>query len=81
MKQDKIRINLPLPRGVQVYRKDRTILIYKELDADKEAEKFVRRLQRICKDNNWRNRLITHSTKAQVLGLRRIYNLSDPHLN
>ena len=78
MKQDKIRINLPLPRGVQVYRKDQTILIYKELDADQEAEKFVRRLQRICKDNKWRNRLITRSTKAQVLGLRRIYNLSDP---
>lgn len=75
----KITVTLPVPDGVELFLDENGIVwIHKELGASQKADKFVGFIQRLCKENNWRNRLKSVSKKAQVLGLKRIYRLPDP---
>jgi hypothetical protein len=75
----KVRMTLTPSPGVKLWIDDSGIVfIDKELGASRKADEFVEFVQRICKYNNWENRLKNISTKAQVLGLERLHKLPDP---
>lgn len=72
----RLKVTFAIPEGIELWIDEQgTVFIYRDPEAAKEAEEFVSLVQRICKQNNWRNRIKLRNEKDQMLGLKRIYEL------